>query len=247
MPAGPVNLILVRAWAAGATIPGPGMPGPIAPTAATTPGGPIPGAGKMPGPVYGGGMAGPPCDTFANLSKCGPNRGAWAPGTWAQLVHPSMLRNRPAGRTSPPVVAAIWPGIVARAAITGSPPGPTTPGTTCPRLTVPYPPICGVRDASVLTHPPPNPANNANVVAVRFMVSPAVHPPDNCQNPHNRCSQNAFRLRPHRNFAQNRCRSASSHPLHRFFSRRSVPASRLHILPPNSDTGYNVLSMSSVL
>ena len=61
--------------------------------------------------------------------------------------------------------------------MTGSPPGPITPGTCLPWLTVPNPTV-GSLLASVLMHPPPNPASSANVVAVRFIdLPPAVGGP----------------------------------------------------------------------
>jgi hypothetical protein len=55
----------------------------------------------------------------------------------------------------------------------GSPFGPTTPGTCWPRVTVPYPPDGSfLAVLSVLIHPPPKPANNAKVAAVRFIIPP---------------------------------------------------------------------------
>jgi len=64
------------------------------------------------------------------------------------------------------------------AAITGSPLGPTTPGICFPVVTVPKPPTGSfLALLSVLAHPPPKPANNANVAAVRFISPPSGRAP----------------------------------------------------------------------
>src|SRR5262245_44998529 len=93
--------------------------------------------------------------------------------------------------------------MAARAAMTGSPPGPITPGTCLPWLTVPNPTV-GSLLASVLMHPPPNPASSASVVAVRFIdLPPAVGGPKIRFSAI--CSRQInFRLRQPRNFGQTR-------------------------------------------
>jgi hypothetical protein len=114
------------------------------------------------------------------------------PGTWAQFAQSALAPDElirptcwmPPEEAIPPVcttpLEAALVGVAPRACKIGSPLGPTRPGTVWPRVTVPKPPMFSfLVELSVLAHPPPKPANNAKVAAVRFIISPnGRSPPD---------------------------------------------------------------------